>query len=746
MEHTMPIPNASKKRARLAGGQVVVSPDLRNLAGPGHLVQFYESDDCLTDSVATFLGGGLGAGDPAVVIATPDHRKKIESSLFKLGFNLQQLEENGRLVVLDASATLDTFMVDGLPDPERFRSVIGSVLRKLPISSGQPRLFGEMVAILCGDGASEAALKLERLWNDLGKQFKFLLFCGYPFSQFKSAAEAELFRHICEEHTCVIPGESFADAQTEDAQRRTLAELQQKASSLATELKKREAVAAKLEESQSELSHFVETAHIGMHWVNADGIIKWANAAEMNLLGYRPEEYIGQHISKFHADEEVISDILRRLKDDQALEEYEARLRCRDGSLKHVKITSSVLRQDGQFIHTQCLTRDVTNEVEAHQALQYLAAIVRSSDDAIISKDLNGTITSWNRAAERIFGYTEEEAIGMPVLLVIPEDRLDEERLILDRIRVGASVDHFETVRKRKDGGDVDVSVTVSPIRDKRGQIIGASNITRDITVQKQAQRELESLAQKLQQAHDELEDRVKERTSSLNQMVIQMEEFSYTVSHDLRAPLRAMSLYTRVLTEDYKQLFADEPDAARYLERIAQNCTRLDTMIRDVLTFGRVARGEIELLPVCLDRLVEDLLEQYPSLHEPASTVEVEKLGCVLGHEPSLSQVLSNILTNAVKFVRPGVKPIVRIRAKRLDGFARIEVKDNGIGIAPAYQHRLFNLFERVHTCGEYEGTGVGLAIVQRAVARMGGQVGVDSDGQNGTTFWFELPTAEGC
>ena len=710
--------------------------DLRAASGPSHFVQFFESDDPLAESVSVFAGAGLGSGQPAIVVATAAHRVAIEERLQSNGFDLQALVERGQYLSLDADDTLAKISVDGLPDAGLFEEHVAQVVERMTAKGLQPRLFGEMVAILHREGRSEAALRLEHLWNELSARSRFSLLCAYPLRDFTTAGSSEFFGQVCGAHTHVIPGESYINSPTQEDHLRTIAQLQQRSLALEAEMEVRKRV-------ESELASFVETAQVGMHRVGADGIIQWANPAEMSLLGYSPEEYVGHHVAEFHVDAEVIKDILERLARDERLSEYEARMKCKDGTIKTVHISSSGLWSNGEFLHSQCITRDVTEDLLRAQAMNRLAAIVRSSDDAIISKDLNGVITSWNKGAERIFGYAEQEAIGKPVLMLIPEGRHNEEPAILKQIRLGNMVDHYETVRKRKDGALIDISVTISPLRDAKGKIVGASKIARDVTQQKQTREKLQILAEELGRAKEELEERVNERTASLKAAMIQMEEFSYTVSHDLRAPLRAMALYAQVLLEDYAPIFAGHDEARHHLLRISENCKRLDRMIQDVLTFGRVTRDGLTLEPVSLDRVLSDLIQDYPSLQPASARIKIEPLGEVIGHEPSIAQVLSNLLTNAVKFVPPDRAPDVRVYGERHDGHLRLSVQDNGIGIDPKWQHRLFGLFERIHPELGYEGTGVGLAIVRKATERMGGRVGMDSDGKNGSCFWIELPVA---
>lgn len=386
------------------------------------------------------------------------------------------------------------------------------------------------------------------------------------------------------------------------------------------------------------------------------------------------------------------------------------------------------------------LKRELAASRESYVASSRLATIVESSDDAIVSKNLDGIITSWNAGAQRIFGYTPEEAIGMPVTMLIPSDHDDEEPEIISRIRRGERVDHYETVRLRKDGTRIDISLCVSPIRDAQGTVVGASKISRDISARRRDEKALEAARLELAKSRDELEARVEERTRDLREAVAQMEEFSYTVSHDLRAPLRSMRTYSVALMEDFGDLLSSEPQARHYVERIAANSAKLDKMVLDVLAFGRIARDKITLQRVSLSELVADIVNYYPSWQPPSIDLEIGPLSDVIGHEPSLTQIVSNLLGNAIKFAKEGQTPKVRIWTERHDNMVRLWVEDEGIGIEPQYQDRLFRIFERIHPNQGYEGTGIGLAIVRKAAERMGGQTGVESDGISGSRFWVDL------
>ncbi|HEX5105071.1 MAG TPA: PAS domain S-box protein, partial [Pirellulaceae bacterium] len=246
-----------------------------------------------------------------------------------------------------------------------------------------------------------------------------------------------------------------------------------------------------LERKERELTDFFDNANVGLHWVGPDGTILRANQAELDLFGYRREEYVGHKITEFHLDRPVIDGMLVRLLRGETLHDFAARLRCKDGSIKYVLINSTALIEDGKLIHTRSVTRDITSRKRAAEARALLAAIVETSDDAIISKSLDGVILSWNAGAERLFGYTAAEAIGQSITFIIPPERQQEEPMILERLRAGRRIEQFETVRVAKEGRRIDVALTISPVLDRLGRVVAASKVARDITARKRAEEAL---------------------------------------------------------------------------------------------------------------------------------------------------------------------------------------------------------------------------------------------------------------
>jgi signal transduction histidine kinase len=323
--------------------------------------------------------------------------------------------------------------------------------------------------------------------------------------------------------------------------------------------------------------------------------------------------------------------------------------------------------------------------------------------------------------------------IGQSILKVIPTDRHNEEHEIVARLQRGERVDHFQTIRRRKDGSLVHASLTISPIRNEDGKIIGASKIARDVTELHQVQERLESHAR-------DLEMKVRERTARLEETVAELEAFSYSLSHDMRAPVRAIQSFSEIVLTDYGDRLGDGAD---HLRRVVNAAARLDRLIQDVLAFARLSRAEIKVVPLDVEKLVQDIIRERPELRGPGAEVRIEgQLLPMLGHDASLTQCLTNLLDNAVKFVPRGTKPQVRVFSERVGDKVRLCVRDNGIGIEPEAQKRLFAIFQRLATVEPYQGTGVGLAIVRKAAERMHGRVGVESLPGKGSTFWVELPS----
>jgi PAS domain S-box-containing protein len=474
--------------------------------------------------------------------------------------------------------------------------------------------------------------------------------------------------------------------------------------------------------SSAELRDFLENAGVPFHWLAEDGVILWANRAELELMGYRAGEYIGHNIAEFHVDQPAIADILTRLKNDEKLTEYEARLRCKDGTIRHVAISSSVYRPEGKFGHSRCVTLDITAQKKVRDLQQRLCAIVESSDDAIVAKDLNGMILSWNRGAERIFGYKADEVVGQHISLLSVPNRADESPHILERLKRGERVEHYKTERRAKDGRILTVSLTVSPLFDPHGVMIGVSAVARDITVS-------ESQAEALRLANEAL--------TSAN---AELEQFVYSASHDLQEPVRMVATYSELLMRTFGDRL--RPHGAEYLDYVLQGALRMEQLLKDLRTYTMVSTSH-EATPEYIDAgaaLRNALATLRPVISESGARIGSTDLPRVKLHEFRLEQLFQNLISNALRY-RSAAPPEIRVSAEpELDSW-RFAVQDNGIGIDPKYKEQIFDLFKRLHSVAEYPGTGMGLAICKRIVERARGRIWVESEPGRGSTFFFTIP-----
>lgn len=269
-----------------------------------------------------------------------------------------------------------------------------------------------------------------------------------------------------------------------------------------------------------------------------------------------------------------------------------------------------------------------------------------------------------------------------------------------------------------------------------------AVGIVVDITERKEAELKLAEAQEKLREHARTLEARVEERTAALRETVMHLETFSYSITHDMRGPLRAISGFAGILESDYGPRL--DETARMYLHRLSTAAERLDSLIQDVLDFSRISKGDMAIETIDLAQLINDIVQQYPNFAAHRDRIDIRCVDChVRGNLAALTQAISNLLANALKFVPAGQAPEVRLECERVEEYLRLWVIDKGIGIAPEYREKIWGAFQRLHQNEDYPGTGIGLAIVRKAVERMGGRVGVESNPGQGSRFWIDLPRA---
>jgi PAS domain S-box-containing protein len=473
----------------------------------------------------------------------------------------------------------------------------------------------------------------------------------------------------------------------------------------------------------------ITLASIGDAVISTDeqGRITLMNGVAEFLTGWRQAEAIGRPLTDIlsivneYTRQPVENPAVRALRDKTTVGlANHTVLISKDGSERLIDDSAAPIRGDsGSAIGAVMVFRDVTERKRAEEAQARLAAIVESSDDAIVSKTLEGIILSWNRGAERLFGYTPPEAVGRPITLIIPPDRLDEESEILARIVNGERVDHFETVRVAKDGRQIDISLTISPVRDRSGRIVGASKIARDVSDRKRAEQALREA------------DRRKD-------------EFIALLAHELRNPLAPLRNGMQVM-----RLAANDPNAVAQargmMERQLGHMVRL---IDDLLDISRIGQNKMELRRsrVLLSDVISSAVETARPLIEAAGqelTVSLPQMPIHLNADLTrLAQVFSNLLTNSAKYTDRGGQ--IRLTAERQGDDAVVCVRDNGIGIPADALPRIFDMFAQVNRGIERSsgGLGIGLALVKGLVDMHEGTVTAASDGLGmGSMFTVRLP-----
>lgn len=499
----------------------------------------------------------------------------------------------------------------------------------------------------------------------------------------------------------------------------------------------------RLRETEERFRATFEQAAVGIAHVALDGRWLRVNHKLCDIVGYSSDELRERTFQDITHPDDLAADLAqgrRLLAGEIDVHTMEKRYFRKDGSVVWIELTVSLVRDGaGTPKYFIAVVAEISRRHEAEAALRLSEERFRrmaESTAAAIFIVQGERLRFVNPQAVRMTGYTREQLMEMDGwMLMHPRFREQARARAAARLRGEPVSPRVEMMIVRRDGAErwVDMSATVIEY-DGAPAILGTAY---DITERKAAEADL-------QRAHDELEQRVTERTSELQRTNAALQAFTDMVSHDLHAPLRTMQGFARALREDYSERMPRE--GREYVQRIANAAERMDQLIRDLLTYSTVDRAQLKLETVDLARIVAQalaVLDADIQLRRAAVKVEVS-VPPVRAEPTFLAQILCNLLSNAIKFTQPGIDPLVRIHAERRDGRARLSVTDNGIGIPPAERERIFKPFERLHGIEAYPGTGIGLAIVRKAVERMNGAVGVESRPGAGSQFWIELPLAK--
>jgi PAS domain S-box-containing protein len=495
----------------------------------------------------------------------------------------------------------------------------------------------------------------------------------------------------------------------------------------------------------------------GICAIDPTGRFTYVNAACERMLGWPRGDLIGLHMHESvhyrHDDgtpypaEECP---LHQARAAGSTVRGEDTLVRRDGTMFPISYATSPLLADGRLVGQVIAFSDIRARRQAESALRVsterLSIALEAGHMGTWDWDPHTGITVWSSGQEAIYGLPpggydgrSETYLG----LIHPEDRDRVARVIEESAKIGGE-HHVRHRIVRPDGAIRWVDGRGKAFLDDQGELVRMVGVTIDVTEREQAAATIRQLNQTLEQRVEERTAELNERNTQLSETVAELESFSHTVSHDLRAPIRAMHGFAEAILED---LNGREGDPRDHVRRIIEAAERMDALIQDLMAYSRVSRAMFRPEPVSLAMVVDEVLTQMSEeIAERRARVEVQLqpgLPNVSGHRSTIFQIVSNLVANAIKFVAPGIEPRVRIRGEHLGNKVRLWIEDNGIGIEPRYKNRIFRVFERLHSTDRYPGTGVGLAIVQKAVERMHGDIDFESEPDKGSRFWIELPTS---
>lgn len=496
-------------------GTIDLPLEIRNQPGSSdHFVQFYETDKFLIKSLSSFIGYTIKAGEGAIVVATEEHRAALNLRLQEMGIDVEAAIRAEQYIEADAAELLAKLMIDDWPDAESFTKTVEPLIIKAKDGRGHLRIFGEMVALLWASGQSNAAIRLEELWGELQARHKFTLFCAYPINGFSGQSSSQSLAEVCNIHSSIIPTENYIWLDSPKDCLRTILELQQKSKSLQAEMvdhKKLESILAAIVASSSDaIISKTLTGHI----------ISWNKGAE-KIFGYTALEMIGQHISTLippdRYDEEA--KIISEIKQGHPIGHYETVRQRKDGRLISVSLSVSPIKDStGTVVGASKIARDISERIEmeaehlrllekekeanlvkdqviskleeAQKELARMAAIVESSHDPIMSLSLDGIIQSWNKSAQKLYGYEVKDICGRHISTLFPSEYISDIPKLLMPINRGETISDFETIHSTKVGTLLQVALTVFPVKDGKGEIISSSIIARDLTERKYIERE----------------------------------------------------------------------------------------------------------------------------------------------------------------------------------------------------------------------------------------------------------------
>ena len=470
--------------------------------------------------------------------------------------------------------------------------------------------------------------------------------------------------------------------------------------------------------------------------ISSDGKIMDVNQATEQVTGITRNRLIGSDFSDYFTEFVRAREGYQRVLTEGLVRDYALSIRHISGRTTDVLYNAAIYRSEaGEVQGVFAAARDITERKKAEEALRlanaYNRSLIEASLDPLVTIGSDGRITDVNAATEKVTGLSREELIGTDFMDYFSEP--EKAKAGYQKVFQDGFVQDYALEIRHKAGNLTPVLYNASVYRDEAGQVMGVFAAARDITERKRAEEEVRTL-------NAELEQRVVQRTTQLEAANKELEAFSYSVSHDLRAPLRAIDGFSRVILEDYMDELDDE--GKRVLNIIRSNTQKMGQLIDDLLVFSRLGRQEIRVSEINMERLAKTVFEEgKPTQPERKMRLTIRQVPPSQGDPAMIKQVFSNLLSNAIKFTQPKEAATIELGGFNQEKENVYYVKDNGVGFDMQYVHKLFGVFQRLHSSEEFEGTGVGLAIVQRIVHRHGGRVWAEGKVNEGATFYFTLP-----
>ena len=453
-------------------------------------------------------------------------------------------------------------------------------------------------------------------------------------------------------------------------------------------------------------------------FINKAGLTLFGAETEDQLLGLTMNDLI--HYSYREKIAQRIENMIKYMKQVPVIDISVKRL---SGSYIDVSVASTPVLYHS-IPHVITILRDITERKKNEEIKNQLASIVLNSGDAIYAMSIDGQIQSWNPGAEKLYGFIEKDAIGRNISIVVPEFKQNELNHLLNKVSKGERIEAFETKRQRKDKSMLDVSLTISPIREESGLVTSVSAIARDITFKKQVEEELRRYAEELALSNEELY------------------VFSYAASHDLQEPLRSIQNFIETLNKKYKKRLG--PEMEEQIKAADDGVTRMYRLITDFLMYSRVGTERAIKEEVDCNKALKDALANLEvAVKESKAAIKQFTLPKVYGNYIQMTQVFQNLVANAIKYQGES-KPTIEISAEKKDGMWLFAVKDNGIGIEQWFSERIFIVFQKLHDHRKYPGSGIGLALCKRVIEKHKGKIWFESEVGKGTTFFFTLPILE--